>query len=84
MSYYNFEEIVRAVADRVLIEANPQSDLSVTDSENPAFIKGKDTFKASDSSKLDGKGINHFALASNIQALEDMNLAEDLENQTNI
>lgn len=84
MSYYNFEEIVQEVVNRVVIQANPQSDLSVTNTEDPAFVKGKDTFKAADSYKLDGNNIEFFAKASDIRALEDMNLAEDLEEQTNI
>lgn len=82
MAYYNYEEIVQEVVNRVNVQENPQSDLAVTDSTDPAFIKSKDTFKAADSFKLEGNNAAFFAKESEIKALRDTDLALNLENLT--
>lgn len=65
---YNFDEIVQAVIDRVNIQVNPQSDLAVTDNTKPEYIKGKDTFKAADSAKLNGQPDTFYAKESELAA----------------
>src|SRR5690606_39667567 len=64
MAYYNIDEIVQLVIDQIAIMERPQSDLSVTDTTDPSFVKGKPTFKAADSDKLDGHDSLYFAKES--------------------
>ncbi|WP_417444652.1 hypothetical protein [Joostella sp.] len=82
MAYYNIDEIVQKVIDEITIQASPQSDLMETDSQDPAFIKGKDTFKAADSDKLDGNDSTYFAKESDMSQIRDYDYAEDLETKT--
>ena len=80
---YNLQEIVDAVVDQVNIQTNPQSSLAVTDTTDPAYIHGKDTFVAEDSKKLGGNLPDFFGKEAEIKALRDKDLASDLETQTN-
>lgn len=82
MVQYNIDEIVQRVIDEVNIQANPQSDLLVTDDQDPAFIKGKDTFKAANSNKLNGEEAAFYAKDSDLKAVRDEDLAARLENST--
>ena len=63
---YNFEDLKQKIIDEINIQVNPQSDLSTTDTTDPAYIKGKDTFKAADSDKLDGHDSLYFAKESEL------------------
>lgn len=82
MAHYNYDEIVQEVINQVNIQANPQSDLAVTDINDPAFIKSKDTFVAADSSKLNGQTAAFYAKEAEIAALRSLDLALALEQGT--
>lgn len=83
MSSYNINEIVQLVIDQITLTERPQSDLSVTDTNDPAFVKGKPTFKAADSYKLDGNDSTYFAKESEMAGIRNEDFAADLETQTN-
>lgn len=83
MSSYNIDEIVQLVIDQITIIGSPQSDLSVTDTNDPAFVKGKPTFKAADSDKLDGNDSTYFAKEGEMAGIRNEDFAADLETQTN-
>lgn len=72
MAEYNIEAIVQEVMNRVELEARPQSDLSITDTGNVSFIKGKDTFKAANSEKLGGNPSSYYAKEKELEDLREM------------
>lgn len=79
---YNIDQLVQRIIDEVNIQVNPQSDLSVTDTEDPAFVKGKTTFKAANSAKLDDHEASYFAKDADLKAVRDLDLAARLEENT--
>tara|TARA_B100000378_G_scaffold217927_1_gene181164 strand:- start:7436 stop:8437 length:1002 start_codon:yes stop_codon:yes gene_type:complete len=81
---YNIDAIVQRVIDEVNIQVNPQSDLSITDSQDPSYIKGRDTFKAADSAKLNGQSASYYAKDSELEAVRTTDYADRLENATDI
>lgn len=81
MAYYDIEQIVKEVVDRITLMERPQSDLMETDPEDPAFVRGKDQFVSQDSQKLDGKSANYYARESEIKNLRDADLAAEMENE---
>lgn len=84
MSWYNIEAIVQEVLDRVELEARPQSDLSVTDDTQPDYVKGKSTFKAADSNKLNGQTADYYAKEADLNPVKNFDLAQQLEDGTEI
>jgi hypothetical protein len=82
MMYYNIEEIVVEVVNRVQIEASPQSDLTVSDPNSADYIKGKENFIASDSNKLGGNLPAFYAKESEIKDLRDLDLAKEIDDNT--
>lgn len=82
MAEYNIEAIVQEVLNRVELEARPQSDLLQTDNTQADFIKGKDTWKAADSDKLDGQDSTHYAKESEMAGARDLDLSNRIETNT--
>jgi hypothetical protein len=82
MMYYNIEEIVTEVLNRVTIEANPQSSLIQTDVNAPDYIKGKDTFVAADAAKLGNQLPAFYAKESEIKDSRELDLAGEIDNNT--
>jgi len=63
----------------VNIQTNPQSDLTSSDISAPEYIKGKDTFKAADSAKLNGQSAAFYAKDSEMKELRDYDMSAALE-----
>jgi len=84
MNWYNIEAIVQEVLNQLELEARPQSDLSVTDDTQADYVKGKDTFIAADSNKLNGKAANYYAKESDLSPVKNFDLAQQLEDETDI
>lgn len=82
MAYYNIEEIVIEVLNRVTIESNPQSSLISSDPAAPDYIKGKETFVAADALKLGSQLPAFYAKESEVKALRDLDLAAEIDTNT--
>lgn len=78
---YNLEEITQEVINRIEIQARPQADLNQSDPAQASYVLGRDTFKASDSAKLDGQLPSYYAKQSEIDAVNNKDFAGDLETQ---
>lgn len=74
MAEYNVDAIVQEVINQIELQARPQSDLNETDDTQASFIHGRDTFKAADSSKLDGQSATYYAKESEIEAARTVNV----------
>lgn len=79
---YNFDEIVQAVVNQVNIQTNPQSDLSITDNTDPAYIHGQDTFIAQDSERLGNELPAFYAQDADLLELRTFDFAARLETAT--
>ena len=82
MAVYNVVALVQEVINQMELQARPQSDLNEADVNQASYIKGKDTFKAADSDKLNGQTADFYAKEAEIKATRDFDFAAELETGT--
>jgi len=79
IAMYNIDEIVRLVLNEIELQSRPQSDLAITDPLNVSYVKGKTTFKAADSNKLNGQLGAFYAPDSELKAIRETDLSAYLD-----